>query len=61
MKKIIFEMIGYALLLIIPFVFVTNGHGIDTWEWWAASGGVLLANIAGIEEGKEIEREENKK
>ena len=61
MKKIIFEMIGYALLLIIPFVFVTNGYGIDTWEWWVASGGVLLANIAGIEEGKEIEKEENHK
>lgn len=61
MKKIIFEMIGYTLLFIVPLIFVKNGYGIDTWEWWVASVGVLLANIAGMEEGKEIKKEENEK
>lgn len=51
MKKIIAEMIYTCLVIAVPFAFAKSGYGLNTWQWWAVAGSILIANIAGYAEG----------
>ena len=52
------DVILAILIIVLPLIFALNGLGVDTWQWWALSVGILVSNIIGFIEGKKIRGED---
>ena len=40
-----------VLIVCLPMIFAIDGLGLNTWQWWALSVGLIASNIVGYIEG----------
>ena len=51
MKNIICDTLYTVILLGLSLLFVFNGLGVATWQWWALFSGIFISYLLGILKG----------